>query len=550
MARLEEMPRSTRTNHGIEGRPLTVSLLTAIVGTIVLAMGLPASANAGIVHAGADGTRVRTQSGWVRGYVQGPVEAWTGIPFAAPPLGELRWRPPAPPRPWAGVRGATDFAEPCIQLIGEEEFIGSEDCLYLNVFAPAESQGSSPLPVMVHLHPGGNSGFHPYTNAEAFVQRGVIVVTVGYRLGVFGFVGHPALSEEGGGSSGEYGVLDQIAALEWVRDNIAAFGGDPTNVTLFGDSAGSFDSVAIIASPLGQGLVQRAALQTESWWALNGVGTIADAEQIGVDVADSVGCSEEPDVAACLRALPAEALVSAAGFLDVSPWVGGEVLPRSPIELISEQSQTIPLLVGSNREEASLGWFYEFVQGLERYGKNFYFRDSNAIVGPTRGARVRRLYPLAAYDSPLWAGVTLYSDGIYGCPMRRLALAAHGPVWRYLYTHTYQNSEYFAAFRAGHFLDDPLLWHDVDLLSGFGQPPYELTAHEETLSANMTSYWTNFAKTGDPNGPSLPEWPQYEASAERILVLDQPLGELSFYHQSQCEFWDTVPDLFPRHGPP
>src|SRR5262249_21728748 len=155
---------------------------------------------------------------------------------------------PAPPPPWTGVRSTDEFAEPCIQQIGPTDFLGSEDCLYLNVFAPTGSRGSS-LPVMVHLHPGSNSSFHPYTDASAFVQRGVVVVTLGYRLGVFGWVGHPALSEEGGGSSGEYGILDQLAALHWVQDNIEAFGGDPTNVTLFGDSAGSFDATAIIASP-------------------------------------------------------------------------------------------------------------------------------------------------------------------------------------------------------------------------------------------------------------------------------------------------------------
>jgi para-nitrobenzyl esterase len=196
---------------------------------------------------GADPLTVHTSAGDVQGISSGSLHEWRGVPYAAPPLGPRRWRPPAPVSPWSGVRLADTFAPQCLQLGLSEPVEGSEDCLYLNVFAPAEAGGSRP--VMVHLHGGSNFFFHPYTNANALVERGVIVVTVGYRLGVFGFAGHPALTAEGGGSSGEYGLLDQIAALQWVQDNIAAFGGDPGNVTLFGESAGSFDAVAIAASP-------------------------------------------------------------------------------------------------------------------------------------------------------------------------------------------------------------------------------------------------------------------------------------------------------------
>ncbi len=249
--------------------------------------------------------------------VDGAVVEWRAVPYAAPPVGDLRWRPPAPPDPWVGVRVATDFAPECLQPGIEAPVEGSEDCLYLNVTAPLGTTASSDLPVMVHLHGGSNFFFRPYRNADALVERGVIVVTVGYRLGVLGFLGHPELSEEGGGSSGEYGVLDQIAALHWVQDNIAGFGGDPDNVTLFGESAGSFDAVAIAASPLGQGLFARLAAQTESFWALNGTGTIADAEDMGSELAGFVGCSDAADVVGCLRAVPAEDLVLAHGPDDV-----------------------------------------------------------------------------------------------------------------------------------------------------------------------------------------------------------------------------------------
>ncbi|HVQ87506.1 MAG TPA: carboxylesterase family protein, partial [Actinomycetes bacterium] len=223
-----------------------------------------------IAHAStssASGLVVHTQGGNLRGIDNGAVSEWRGIPYAAPPVGSLRWRAPRPAAQWQGVRDATEFAEPCIQVAFDDQgpngTRGSENCLYLNVFAPKGAVPSSKLPVMVHLHPGGNAGFEPYTEATALVEHGVIVVTLAYRLGVFGFVGHPELSAKQGGHSGEYGMFDQLAALRWVQDNIAAFGGDSSNVTLFGSSAGSFDTVALTASPLSRGLFARASIQAE-----------------------------------------------------------------------------------------------------------------------------------------------------------------------------------------------------------------------------------------------------------------------------------------------
>jgi hypothetical protein len=248
----------------------------------------------------ASGLDVRTTAGTVHGLVVGAEKEWRGVPYAAPPVGALRWRPPARVQTWLSVRDATAFAPECIQL-GPDGIDGSEDCLYLNVFAPAGSTAASHLAVMVHLHPGSNTFGDAYHDAAAFTARNVIVVTVGYRLGVFGFVGHPALDARGGGPSGEYGVLDQIAALRWVHDNIATFGGDPRRVTLFGSSAGSFDAVAIAASPLSAGLITRVAVQGEYENFFNGLhNTIADAAQVGVEVLDGLGCNSAPDVAACL----------------------------------------------------------------------------------------------------------------------------------------------------------------------------------------------------------------------------------------------------------
>jgi para-nitrobenzyl esterase len=491
----------------------------------------------------SDPLQVSTASGVVRGISNGKAHEWRGIPYAAPPVGPRRWRAPVSAAPWSDVRDASEFGPHCIQLMSDTETVGSEDCLYLNVFAPSSASAGTDLPVMVHLHGGSNSGFWPYEDASAFVARDVIVVTLAYRLGVFGFAGHPALSAEGGGSSGEYGMLDQIAALKWVRANIEAFGGDAGNVTLFGESAGSFDATALVASPLAAGLFQRAALQTESYWALNGLGTIDEAEQLGSDLSDRVGCSAERDVLACLRGVSASDLVVAGGFLDLSPWVGGEVLPAAPRTLIAVQTHTVPLLVGSNREEAAF-WFWDFVVGGVHYKTSDWVRDTNNLVGDPNGHVVRRLYPPAAYGSKLWSAVAAFTDGIYGCPMRRLAAASSGPVWRYLYSHTYENSEFLALLRAAHFLDDPILWHDPDLLEGFGEGDYAFTDAEDRLSARMAGYWTTFAKTGDPNGTGLPVWPQFGTQGRQTLVLDDRVAVTRHWHDAECDFLDGQ-TLFP-----
>jgi para-nitrobenzyl esterase len=493
---------------------------------------------------GADPLTVHTSAGDVQGISSGAFHEWRGVPYAAPPLGSRRWRPPAPVSPWSGVRLADTFAPQCLQLGLSAPVEGSEDCLYLNVFAPAAS--GSRRPVMVHLHGGSNFFFHPYTNAKALVQRGVVVVTVGYQLGVFGFAGHPALTAEGGGSSGEYGLLDQIAALHWVQDNISAFGGDPGNVTLFGESAGSFDAVAIAASPLGRGLFSRLAAQTESFWAARGADRIADAEDFGLEVAQKVGCSDAADVAACLRAKPADELVLAAGVGEVTPWVGGVVLPRSPLELIAAQARPVPMLLGSNREEAVFFLAPEVLPG-DPYPLSAWVRDTNAVVGPLNGDKARSLYPLSQFDSAFWSTIGLFTDAVHTCPIRRLALASSGPVYRYLFTHRYQNDPLAASFRAAHFFDDPLLWHDSSLLENFlGLPGYQFSSQEEALAARMAAYWTNFAKTGDPNGLGLPLWRRYTSSTERTNILDEPAGEVTAYRLPQCTFLDPLPVLFGR----
>lgn len=497
------------------------------------------------------GSVVTTTGGALAGVDDGAVSEWRGVPYARPPVGDLRWRAPAAPATWLGVRDATSFSPPCVQAVfgqdgSVEGTLGREDCLYLNVFVPRRTSATGRLPVMVHLHGGSNSLGAPYEDASAFVRRGVIVVTVAYRLGVLGFAGHPALSAEAGGSSGEYGVLDQLAALRWVHDNIAAFGGDPGNVTLFGLSAGTFDTVALMASPLSRGLIARAAVQGEPFWPLTGRFTsIADAEQIGLGVAGGVGCDAAIDVAACLRAASAEALIRAAGFLDVAPWVGGVVLPKSPLALVSEQSSGTPLLIGSDREEDVAFSGLLFTRDIS---DRQWYQLTNLLVGPQIGAQARALYPSGDYESLKWAYVTMETDAKRGCPTRRLANAAHAPVYRYLFTHTYENDPFLAQFKAGHALEEPFLWGNFDIFPGFVFG-YDATPAETLLSARMTDYWANFAKTGDPNGPGLPQWPRYDAATDRLLALDDVIRVVNGYHAAQCALLDTVePFAWFPHG--
>jgi para-nitrobenzyl esterase len=497
---------------------------------------------------------VQTAGGQLQGVHDGSADEWRGVPYARAPVGPLRWRPPQPAQSWSGTRSATQFASECAQpSFGDQGQVsgaeGSEDCLYLNVFAPRTASPSSRLPVMVHLHGGANSAGAPYQDADAFVRRGVIVVTVAYRLGMFGFVGHPALSAENGGASGEYGVLDQIAALRWVRDNIAAFGGDPGRVTLFGLSAGSFDTAALMASPLTRGLIQRAAVQGESWWGLTGIGNdMAEAESLGSAISANTGCDGAADVAACLRGLSPDALMravdSSAGFLDLQPWTGGVVLPKSPLALMAEQPPRIPLLIGTDREEdVTLMGLAE----VDEISTIEFVRRSNEVVGTNLGSKARSLYPTGSYDnSRKWALVALKTDAGRACPTRRLARAAvpSAPVFRYLNTHRYANDPFLGSLRAAHALEDPFLWGNFNLFPGFVDG-YEPSAGELALSARMTDYWVNFARSGDPNGGSLPAWPRYDTDRERTLVLDETSGLVERYHAKECAFMDTLPSIFP-----
>jgi para-nitrobenzyl esterase len=275
---------------------------------------------------------------------------------------------------------------------------------------------------------------------------------------------------------------------------------------------------------------------------------IAEAEFLGSEMTARTACDGAADVAACLRAQSPEtlfrALDAAIGVLDVQPWVGGVVLPKTPLELMAERPPRIPLLIGFNREDDVT------LMGLgetEEISRAEWIERSNEVVGADRGRAARSLYPPADYDgSRKWSLVALQRDAIRGCPTRRLAnvAAPKAPVFRFLYTHRYENDPFLGSLRAAHALEDPFIWGDFNLFPGFVDG-YEPTAGERRLSARMTDYWVTFARGGNPGGGSLPAWPRYDTDRERTLVLDRNNGVIERYHVRECRFMDSLPVLFP-----
>ncbi|WP_128429498.1 carboxylesterase/lipase family protein [Streptomyces cyaneus] len=532
---------------------------TAVAALLLLFTTPPATAR---TDAGHDSLLVRTDRGWVHGAVgRDGGRVFQGIPFAAPPTGALRWHPPRPAARWPGVRNATAPAHPCPQLPltllpgggpvlpGESNRTGSttEDCLHLNVWTPARTTGR-PLPVLVWLHGGGNAyGAGSDYDGAALAARGVIVVTVNYRLGALGFLAHPTLSAESADhASGDYGLMDQQAALRWVRSNIGAFGGDRNRVTLGGQSAGSADTCAHIASPTAKGLFHRAIQQSgscASHGALTPL-TLDAAERKGSGFAASVGCPDPATAGACLRAVPVTELIRAAGTGAEPLWgpnTGPLILPRPPRTAWAEgRVNAVPTLSGNTHDE------YRYFTALyvDLLGGGPLTPASYAALitlqhGERAGA-VLDTYPASAHPSPNLAYSAVGTDQRFACPARadsRL-YGTRAPVYAYE----------FADPQAPVFIPAPHTpqgaFHASELAYLFPMdavPP--LTPVQRRLSATMTAYWARFAATGDPNGPETPAWPRYTAHADRIQVLapDRVGPTTGFAVDHQCAFWQPPP---------
>jgi para-nitrobenzyl esterase len=492
----------------------------------------------------------RTQAGLVQGQLaaDGAVEVFRGIPFAAPPVGELRWQAPRPPAPWSGVRDAVQSASPCPQT--GRLASTNEDCLYLNVWAPHQRHGRR-LPVMVFLHGGGQVASAPHEyNADWLVTRGtpVVYVSMNYRLNIFAFFAHKALTAEDPQlGSGNYAALDQIQALRWVRDNIAAFGGDPHNVTIFGESGGGQAVCILLASPPARGLFQRAISQSApcQWQYYP---SLAASEDKGAEIASELGCPG-PDPMPCLRALPASAVLARqrgplADTAAAQPAWGGGVFPMPLREAISSgQFAHVPLMQGSNRDEA----VFQLAPVYEGAGKPVtaaqYPQLLAKYLGGSRVAGIEQHYPLSRYPTPGQALAAALTDsgmvtnnriGLCNLLLADRLAAPHVPVY------SYEFADPSAPYPAPVFEAPPQLAgaaHTKDLGYLFHQA--ELTPAQRRISDTMIGYWTHFAATGNPNAKGLPTWPAFSATRPMVLKIE-PNGvaaDTRLGQRAQCTFW-------------
>ena len=508
------------------------ALVLALVG--VLGAGLPA-----LAHAGQSQPIAQVQNGAVRGVVQDGVAAWRGVPYAAAPVGDLRWRPPQPVAAWAGVRDAGALSPDCMQgrmpnLPGVKVTPPaplSEDCLYLNVWRPERVSARQKLPVLVWVHGGGfvNGGSSsPETYGDQLAKRGLVVVTFNYRLGRLGFFGHPGLTAEHPDEpKGDYGLMDQIAALRWVRANIAAFGGDPANVTVMGESAGGISINLLLGSPMGEGLFDRAIIQSGAGRDFLGRERRLSEDLEGAPSADSLGAafaerlgvtSTGAEAVAALRDIPAERIngdlnmmtlvVAGPRALYAGPVVDGRVVAMTPeAQYRQGRQRSVPVLIGATTADLSL----EFANN----------KDATFAKFGADEAAARHLYDPDGQTPVEGVNRAVGGDKNMVEPARFVAraFAAQGaPVYQYRFGYVAEEKQAGAPWGADHASDVAFAF---DRLSGVLEHP---TAQDQAVATRLADYWTNFARNGDPNGRGLPNWPQFEVETDRLLSVT-PRGD-------------------------
>jgi para-nitrobenzyl esterase len=517
-------------------------------GTIGLIVAAAFALVAGCTGAPPTGPVVSTDAGPLRGTHTDGVDAFLGVPYAAPPVGELRWAPPAPPAPWTEERAAGSYGSPCPtgdSPNGPRSEV--EDCLFLNVWRPAGLAPGERRPVFVFIHGGGllNGSSAQADGTELTRAGGVVSVSLNYRLGQFGFMAHPLLTAAQG-ESGNYGLLDQQEALRWVQRNIAAFGGDPARVTIGGESAGAWSVCTHLVSPGSRGLFGQAVLQSgscPSW-------TQAESERNGNSVALALDC---PTIE-CLRDVSVAELVDAPAVGLPRPVRGTPFLPLDPDQAVrSGQFTRVPVLVGATRDEGRT-----FAAQSRGYTADQYGASVRRVFGPNTDAVLARYPwpdPSDHFSAPYQLGAIMTDSGLFGiggCANRALArsFAQHTPTWAYEFDHrtgpglTPEPAGY--EWGAGHAAELAYLFPSFD--NGTPIAP-TFDPDEQRLAAEMKQRWTAFTSTGEPQAAGPPAWPRHDAGevlalragGQSAVITDEQLAAAH-----QCEFWDALPPPAPR----
>lgn len=525
---------------------------TALLGVVFL---IPQISRAQLRH-----VQQQTADGILEGVVStdGEVRTFKGIPYAAPPVGPLRWKPPQPVIPWKGVRQATGYGARCVQTHVYEDMVfpdpgPSEDCLYLNLWMP-EARLKAPLPVMVWIYGGGyhaGATSEPRQDGGNLCKKGVLVVSMNYRLGIFGFLSLPELARESGrNASGNYGLMDQLAALQWVRRNIAAFGGDPDNVTIFGESAGSFSVSALMASPLAKGLFRRAIGESGAFFnATRRPKTHADTENTD---AEFVKSTLGTDSLEALRGKPAMEILEAASRQGAPGFfanIDGYLLPESVEAIFAAGKQNdVQLLAGWNADE---GGYESIFEGEKPTPENFAEKVHD-LYGPDTDA-ILKLYPAANITELKRSAADLAGDRFIAFGtwkwMEMQLKTGHERVYRYRFDQTLPLSTHEDTSS-----DDELKYKEPEPKEPRAPHAGEIEFVFQVLSSKdlpwgpqhyrvsdlLSSYWTNFAKTGDPNGEGLPHWPAYSKDGYEVMHLTAQPQAAPDPHRPRYELLDRI----------
>lgn len=497
-------------------------------------------------------TLISTSDGNVQGQTNELTREFLGIPYAAPPVGSLRFAPPAPAVPWGATLDATNYPPGCAQLptlANNNVRTENEDCLYLNVWAP-DPAPITPLPVMIWIHGGSNtsgstSDFVPFPGFEGMrlydghrlAQNGnVIVVTVNYRLNVFGFLGLTELAAEDPAwpYAGNQGLLDQRAAMLWVQDNIAAFGGDPNNVTIFGESAGSFDVCAHVVSPMSRGLFHRAI--SESGGCTVGVQSTEESTQAADILAEAVGCDTAPDRLACMRAAPLGDILDAGPLValvgegsNLALSVDGGFLEEQPMVTLDRGDlPRLPYLMGANSDEGTL-----FFIGAPEITAPEYSAELLSRFG-VYAAQIEALYPATRFGTPLDTLIRVVGDGTLVCSTFDVAK-------RYSRMRNRTFAYNFARVPPIPFISllDLGAFHALEVAYVFGSAGNPSGA-DEILSDQMQKYWSSFAAKARPKATGTRSWPRFNPRGYSTMTLKYPLGRSNDFRKAECDMWSEL----------